>query len=409
MVIIVLTSRLLSVFASRTRLAVSLGAVVAGATIAVPLAAGAATAATAGRADTVTSAHASSLPAASFPATVVGLDCLTIKNCVAVGANSPQMATQLVAERWNGTRWSKSAMPKPSGAQEVTIGAVACRSSTRCVAVGAGFPPPASKNGMFPIADYWNGSRWTAGRGAAAGTGAGFAAVSCSTASNCYAVGGYSAKNGDFLPLIEHWNGRAWSRQNAPVPAATSFGELTGVSCPSVKFCVAVGTDGNGVLIERLTAGGWSRATPKSAPSAMLTGVSCPSATSCFAVGDGLTNFGASLVEHWNGRAWSGSTTVVPRGASSAGLAAVSCVSASRCLAVGNDLTSKVYAVGWNGSRWRLVSTTATGGRIGAFSAVDCVAATSCAALAGTTQFAATSRSESAFWNGARWKVALTA
>lgn len=53
--------------------------------------------------------------------------------------------------------------------------------------------------------------------------------------------------------------------------------------------------------------------------------------------------------------------------------------------------------------------TTATGGRIGAFSAVDCVAATSCAALAGTTQFAATSRSESAFWNGARWKVALTA
>jgi hypothetical protein len=32
-----------------------------------------------------------------------------------------------------------------------------------------------------------------------------------------------------------------------------------------------------------------------------------------------------------------------------------------------------------------------------------------CAALGATIQFAASARSESAFWNGTRWKVALTA
>jgi hypothetical protein len=386
-------------------LAISLGSIVAMAAVGIPAAAGAASAATDSRPDSVTPAVA-----APFPATVVGLHCWTASNCIAVGANFPQMATQLVAERWNGTRWTRSAMPKPAGADEVTIGAVACASRTDCVAVGAGYPPPTSKAASpFTLVDYWNGSRWTAGRAVTVGTGSLFSAVSCPAARSCYAVGNYSAKNGEILPLTEHWNGSAWSRQGAPVPAGTSFGELTSASCPTAKFCVAVGTDGNGELIERLTASGWSRTTPKSAPSAMLTGVSCASASSCFAVGDGLTNFGASLVERWNGKTWSGSTTAVPNGASSAGLQAVSCASASRCLAVGDYLTSKVYAVAWNGSGWHLVSMTTTGGRIGAFDTVDCVAATSCVALAATTQFAASARPESAFWNGTRWKVVLTA
>ena len=406
MVITVLTSRLLRLFASRTRLAIALGAVVAGAAIAVPVAAGAAAAATgAARPGTVTVSRA-----APFPATMVAFHCWTVTNCIAVGANTPQMATQLVAERWNGTRWTRSAMPKPAGANDVTISGVACPSRAECVAVGAGYPPAGSKSGSFPIADYWNGSRWTAGRAAAAGSGGGFAAVSCSSARNCYAAGEYTPKGTNAsIPLIEHWNGAAWSKQNAPVPSGTTFGQLTAVSCPSAKFCAAVGTDGSGDLIERLTASGWSKTTPRSAPSAMLYGVSCPSASSCFAVGSNLTAAGGSLAARWNGRASSQSTTPVPRNASYPGLQAVSCVSAARCLAVGEDGNPGVYADSWNGGGWHLLSMTTTGGRIGAFYAVSCLTATSCVALGATTQIAASARPESAFWNGTRWKVVLTA
>jgi hypothetical protein len=407
MVITVLKSLLPRLFASRTRFAIALGTVVAAAAITVPVAAGAASAATSAP-RTVTASSA-----ASFPATMVAFHCWSMTNCMAVGANFPQMATQVVAERWNGTHWSRSTLPKPAGAAEITFSGVACPSRTECVAVGTGYPPPSAKNGeSFPFADYWNGSRWRTGRAAAAGTGGGFAAVSCSSARNCYAVGEYTTKS-DFLPLIEHWNGSAWSRQNAPVPSGTSFAQVTAVSCPSAKFCVAVGTDGAGELIEHLTASGWSKVTPRSASSAILFSVSCPSASSCFAVGSGLKTSGGSVGERWNGRSWSAFTTPVPRGDSNAGLEGVSCVSASRCLAVGSYANSAshsgVYADSWNGSGWHQVSMTTTGGHIGDFYAVDCTGASSCAALAGTTQFTATARSESAFWNGTRWKVALTA
>jgi hypothetical protein len=327
---------------------------------------------------------------------------------MAIGANTPQMATQMIAERWNGSRWSRLAMPKPAGVDDVANGGVACPSSGECVAVGVGYPSPSSRGGPFPIAGYWNGSRWTAGRAAAASSGI-LAAVSCPSVRNCYAVGNYTPKGtGALAPLIEHWNGATWSKQTAPAPRG-SFAILIDVSCPSAKFCVAVGTDGSGVLIERWNGSGWSMSAPRSAPSATLNGVSCQSASSCFAVGSNLTTFGGSLVERWNGKTWSPSITPVPRDASGAGLQSVSCVSAVHCLAVGNDVNPGVYAVAWNGRGWRLVSTTATGGHLGAFDEVRCLAATSCVALAATTQFAASERSESAFWNGTRWKVVRTA
>jgi len=401
----VLTSRLLRLFASRTRLALAIAAVAAAAAITVPVAAGAASAATVtARPGTITAGRA-----APFPATVLALHCWTMSDCLAVGANFPQMATQPIAERWNGTRWSRAAMPKPAGADEVTIDAVACPSRTECVAVGTGYPPGSSRAVIFPFADYWNGTRWTTGRAASFGSADFLASVACPAAKSCYAVGNYTPKGAASAPLVEHWNGRAWSRQAVSVPRGTSDGWLQGVSCPSAKFCAAVGNDGSGVLIERWNGSGWSMSAPRSGSSAGLYGVSCPSATSCFAVGSTLTKSGGSLVERWNGRAWSASTTPVPRNASFAALQSVSCPSAARCLAVGDDGSPGVYADSWNGTGWHLVPMTTAGGHIGAFSAVSCLAATSCAALGATTQFAASARSESAFWNGTRWKVALTA
>lgn len=380
----------------------TLGTVVAVAALGVPIAAGTASAAaTAARAEVVASG-----PDATFPAALGALACRSLTNCMAIGANTPQMATQMIAERWNGSRWSRLTMPKPAGVDEVANGGVACPSNGECVAVGVGYPAPSSRGSFFPIAGYWNGSRWTAGRAASSGM---LSAVSCPAVRSCYAVGNYTPKGTSEVPLIEHWNGAKWSKQAAPAPRGASFAILLDVSCSSAKFCVAVGMDGSGVLIERWNGTRWSVSAPRSAPSAMLNGVSCQSASSCFAVGSNLTTRGGSLVERWNGRTWSQSTTTVPRNASYAGLQSVSCVSATHCLAVGDYVTNGVYTVSWNGRGWHLVSMTTTGGHLGDLFDVICLAATSCVALGGTTQFAATDRSESAFWNGTRWKVVLTA
>jgi hypothetical protein len=405
MVITVLKSRLVRLFASRTRLAIVLGAVVAAAAIAVPVAAGTASAATgAARPGAVTASRA-----AVFPAALGALACRTLTDCMAIGANTPQMANQMIAERWNGSHWSRMAMPKPAGVGDVFAGGIACPTNLECVAVGGGYPAAAG-SGPSALAGTWNGSRWTVGRAAAPGVSSELAAVSCPSAASCYAVGSFTPEHSNAShALIEHWNGKKWSQQTAPDPRGTSFDDLADVSCSSAKFCVAVGTDGAGELIERWNGRGWSATTPKSRSSAILSGVSCPSATSCFAVGSNLTASGGSVVERWNGATWSGSVTPVPHGASYPGLQSVSCVSPTRCLAVGNDLNPSVYAASWNGSGWHLGAVTATGGHLGDFDEVRCLTATSCVALAATTQFAASARSESAFWNGTRWKVVLTA
>ena len=332
-----------------------------------------------------------------------GFDCRTMTHCVAVGANAPQMATQLVAERWERPGWSPIAMPKPAGAGDVAAADVACPADHECVAVGVGYRRTGA--GYFAIADYWNGSRWTAARAADPGSSSLVGAVSCPSARSCYAVGQYVPKGSlAWAPLIEHWDGSQWFQQAAPVPPGTSYGSLSGVSCPTARFCVAAGTDGAGALIERWNGRRWSASVPPSSPSAMLYGVSCPSAANCFAVGTDRrppaarwsSGGGAAAGRSRHPRAVGQLLPVAPVGP---------CVSATRCLAVGDDLDPGVYADSWNGRAWHPVSMTVRGGHLGELIQIRCLAAASCVALADTTQISATQRSESAFWNGTRWRV----
>jgi hypothetical protein len=390
----VVESRLLRLVPSRMRLAAFLGMIIAGAAIAVPV--------------TAVPATAGTRAAARAPVALSGFACRTLTRCIAVGSNAPQMATLLMAERWNGSRWSTIAMPKPAGTGYVAPGDVVCPADQECVAVGVGYPRTGS--GYFAIADYWNGSRWTTARAADPGSSSLVTAVSCPSARNCYAVGQYTPMgNVEWTPLIEHWDGTKWFKQTAPVPHGTWFGSLNGVSCPTARFCVAVGTDGAGALVERWNGRHWSASVPPSSSSAMLYGVSCPSAASCFAVGTDGTATGGSLVERWHGGTWTESAAPAPAGGSYPWLQSVACVSATHCLAVGDDLDPGVYADLWNGARWRPVSMTAAGGHLGELTEVRCLAATSCVALGDTTQTSATQRPESAFWNGTRWRVIPTA
>lgn len=64
------------------------------------------------------------------------------------------------------------------------------------------------------------------------------ASVSCLTSTSCFAVGDAFAHGSD-RPLVEHWDGAAWSV--VPTPALSVIGSLGAVSCASAGFCVAVG------------------------------------------------------------------------------------------------------------------------------------------------------------------------
>ena len=120
-----------------------------------------------------------------------------MSNCLAVGANFPQMATQVIAERWNGTRWTRAAMPKPAGADEVTIDAVACPSRTECVAVGTGYPPGDLQDRALPLRRLLERHPLDNRPGRASARTADFRpAWRAHAAKSCYAVGNYTPKGG---------------------------------------------------------------------------------------------------------------------------------------------------------------------------------------------------------------------
>ena len=127
---------------------------------------------------------------------------------------------------------------------------------------------------------------------------------------------GYSSSTGLGRTLVESWNGTAWSVVPSPiiVPNESAF---NGVFCLSAKSCVAVGNYSNGTgsgsstlsrtLVESWNGIAWSVVAGPSPSVAFFYGVSCSSARSCKALGEYANNSGVvrALIESWNGTAWS--------------------------------------------------------------------------------------------------------
>ena len=107
--------------------------------------------------------------------------------------------------------------------------------------------------------------------------------VWCAGASDCVAVGDhFSEAHGLGEALIERWNGSTWSVVPSPSPIhfPHSGAELDGVTCVSANDCLATFT--------------------------FLRGVACTSGRNCWAAGEwGSPTGPRTLIEHWNGSAWS--------------------------------------------------------------------------------------------------------
>ena len=234
----------------------------------------------------------------------------------------------------------------------------------------------------------------------AAAIGGGLAGVSCSSATNCFAVGDYTQTSRK--TLIVRRNGRKWSVIASPNPKGATSSLLSGVSCPTATTCFAAGTSNNRALLERWNGKTWtvvSGPQPSGVRNSRLSGVSCPNAATCFAVGTFRDVEGPqkTLIERWNGTGW----TIVAHPKLTGGnryLYGVSCATATSCFAVGThsvtgggelscepelDCSASTLIEQWNGRHWELVAS--PNGKFPAFQSsltgVSCVSATSCVAV----------------------------
>jgi hypothetical protein len=273
---------------------------------------------------------------------LVGISCPSRRFCFAVGYSSVRAGAYTpLAERWNGGRWSLQRVPRPAGSGVSVLSSISCAAPRDCTAVGyltnrAGAPGP--------LAERWNGSRWSGQRPPRPGAATNLLAVSCPSRSACTAVGSYQDSSGTQRALAEGWDGRRWSIEPTPPPADAKASQLTGVSCTSPAACTAVGTflelNGNLLtLVERWTGSAWSiQPSPDPGLSdSELTGVSCASPVSCQAVGffapaaPGLR----ALAEHWDGTSWA-IQPIPNRPGRTNELFGVACAAPTACAAVGD-------------------------------------------------------------------------
>jgi hypothetical protein len=214
----------------------------------------------------------------------------------------------------------------------------------------------------------------------------------------CKAVGYQTDPTAGRLTLIEKWNGIKWSVVTSPnvVGDTPVSNELTGVSCPSAKRCIAVGdstaggVNGKQTLVESLSGRTWSIVASPSpgTPSQFyagnfLFGVSCASTSSCKAVGWFYNNEAAqTLIESWNGTDWSVDASPNP-GSIYSTLASVSCVSATFCKAAGTIYGSSAQTLieSWDGVAWSVDASPNVGTHDNRLGGVSCGSAISCKAV----------------------------
>lgn len=291
-----------------------------------------------------------------------GVSCVSLSSCTAVGFLTNRTGGEAtLAERWNGTSWSIQRTSNPAGATSSSLLGVSCASLRSCTAVGS-FTNRTGDEAT--LAERWNGSSWAMQRtpNPAGTTRSRLEGVSCASTRSCTAVGFwyYVGLPSSEVVLAERWNGTSWSVQRTPTPAGATYGQLGGVSCPTLRPCTAVGflTDSADIevtLAQRWHGTRWSiqqTPNPGRARTAGLNGVSCPSLRSCTAVGFFTDRAGtlATLAERWNGTRWAIQRTPSP---TDGALVGVSCASTMACTALGSNAGATITER-WNGTNWAI-------------------------------------------------------
>ncbi len=255
---------------------------------------------------------------APWGAQLQGVACHSSAFCLAVGADG----NDAFSERWNGKGWRVLSTPSPrldGGDQLVTV---ACVSVADCFGVGV-------ENGgtkdARPLVEHWNGAAWSLVPTPSV-PGAVLESLSCPSAASCFVVGIADSASGLGRPLVEHWNGHSFALS----PAPPIGGQLFSVSCGGPASCVAVGNGGGTSLLLELAGGSWR--VSQELHRGTLGAVACASPSSCFAVG--------GITAHWNGRAWMlGRPAAAPSslagGAQEAELQGLSCPTPVECVGVG--------------------------------------------------------------------------
>jgi hypothetical protein len=230
-------------------------------------------------------------------------------------ANAVSQPPQPYAAHWNGRRWKIIPFVGPQDRAAVSnfssaLDGIAAVSPTSAWAVGALDDPAGNTHGA--IIEHWNGSRWSlvANPASTPSSAGGLFALKVISPTNVWSAGRQRNASGTVVPLVEHWNGKAWSI--VPVPTGTSPSALDVISAPGPKDI-------------------W--------------------------VADDQLRPGTPLVEHWNGKTWKvlSLPDLGANGAKATGIYAASSSDVWVTILVPAVPGNVGVLLHWNGAKWTKV------------------------------------------------------
>jgi hypothetical protein len=253
------------------------------------------------------------------------IECASIADCIAAGTAGSADEYFYQALRRSPAGWSAGKIASDTWGGDAEQGVngldgTACVTAANCWAVGnTGCNGDCS--GGNDVVVHWDGAKWSKvkvhspGDTQDYGTGPQLNAVTCTSGSDCWAVGFYYDSRGATLNQILRWNGTAWLVAPAPGQASGDNTSLTAVTCTGPSACWAVGSGDhstNEILrwdgltwrqVDAPTPGGPDAALPSA-----LADVACSSSTSCWTVGSYAYHArhrqAFNQVLYWNGSHW---------------------------------------------------------------------------------------------------------
>ncbi len=260
----------------------------------------------------------------------------------AVGESYQSSSSETLIEHWDGASWQIVPSPNDPGAN--SLSSVAVISPTDAWAVGATDPCPPLRAEVAPTR---LGNALARAR-----------------------PSGDAAECPGEHPLLEHWNGRAWSIATSPSPDSkfrnTWLDQVTAFAWNDVW---ALGPFSN--LFEHWDGSSWKVIpAPGSSPQDYSQAVALSSDNDIWAAGfrTFAQQYDQPVMNHWNGSAWS-EVVGPPYSVGAYIVGTMTASAADDVWVLGNQeppgqigYHDAVFAMHWNGRDWKLVSTPSPGG-----------------------------------------------
>jgi hypothetical protein len=186
-----------------------------------------------------------------------GVSCTSATSCLAVGDYTKSFIGHPLTERWNGVSWSIVTPTNHVHSQSVQLASVACSARTACLAVGNYFTFTTSLERTFD--EQWNG---TASVGKPKNPSpphtSQLIGVACTSTTYCVAVGNEPITASHVKTLAERWNGSTWHILGTPAVGSSHSLTLLAISCVSASDCFAVGDNAGAAPHVKALAERWN-------------------------------------------------------------------------------------------------------------------------------------------------------